>query len=392
MCEFCGNDKDIIFPFQLNKCQRCEGEPSLLVAGLGGPTAPAPRSLIPLSWRDWKPRRLARALSRDRREGEGGEEDLDKTVDQSVKQEETGEMSEEPKDTGEERQEKGGIFQALTRGKLVKVFSKSKDDEAEQEGGTESEREQREDDSGEVCSDESAKKKNVNMKRERANLLKVLQIDRLKKSISKDRSDTDSETCSSRESLDEVGQEKKGRWRVSGFLNLPKGFSKREVESEGKTEEGVEESEIQSLEKPKGNKEKGNAMWEVEESRDSQEKGKTDAAEVAKSKSGAEKGDKSSAIKQLKPHQLPGIFSRGKSRGEEDKSRDGEVEAEEEGQTESVTVTRTNWRSRKTRKARRVTRGKKMREGTDKESNTEGGGSAEMNDTGECTDKGRGAE
>ncbi|KAK2907966.1 run domain Beclin-1-interacting and cysteine-rich domain-containing protein isoform X2 [Channa argus] len=25
VCEFCGNDKDIIFPFQLNKCQRCEG-------------------------------------------------------------------------------------------------------------------------------------------------------------------------------------------------------------------------------------------------------------------------------------------------------------------------------------------------------------------------------
>ncbi|XP_029905153.1 run domain Beclin-1-interacting and cysteine-rich domain-containing protein isoform X2 [Myripristis murdjan] len=24
VCEFCGNDKDIVFPFQLNKCQRCE--------------------------------------------------------------------------------------------------------------------------------------------------------------------------------------------------------------------------------------------------------------------------------------------------------------------------------------------------------------------------------
>ncbi|XP_035772509.1 run domain Beclin-1-interacting and cysteine-rich domain-containing protein-like, partial [Neolamprologus brichardi] len=34
VCEFCGNDKDIIFPFHLSKCQRCEGEPSLLVAGL----------------------------------------------------------------------------------------------------------------------------------------------------------------------------------------------------------------------------------------------------------------------------------------------------------------------------------------------------------------------
>ncbi|KAI4901555.1 hypothetical protein NFI96_000327 [Prochilodus magdalenae] len=24
VCEFCGNDKDIIFPYELNKCQRCE--------------------------------------------------------------------------------------------------------------------------------------------------------------------------------------------------------------------------------------------------------------------------------------------------------------------------------------------------------------------------------
>ncbi|KAI5086010.1 run domain Beclin-1-interacting and cysteine-rich domain-containing protein isoform X1, partial [Silurus meridionalis] len=24
VCEFCGNDKDIIFPFELNKCRRCD--------------------------------------------------------------------------------------------------------------------------------------------------------------------------------------------------------------------------------------------------------------------------------------------------------------------------------------------------------------------------------
>uniref|UniRef100_A0A8C1YFN7 Rubicon Homology domain-containing protein n=1 Tax=Cyprinus carpio TaxID=7962 RepID=A0A8C1YFN7_CYPCA len=27
ICEFCGNDKDIIFPYELIKCLRCEGEP-----------------------------------------------------------------------------------------------------------------------------------------------------------------------------------------------------------------------------------------------------------------------------------------------------------------------------------------------------------------------------
>ncbi|KAJ8374255.1 hypothetical protein SKAU_G00048350 [Synaphobranchus kaupii] len=44
VCEFCGNDKDIIFPFELKKCQRCEGELPLLAGG----TPPSH------SWRDWK--------------------------------------------------------------------------------------------------------------------------------------------------------------------------------------------------------------------------------------------------------------------------------------------------------------------------------------------------
>lgn len=305
-------------------------------------------------------------------------------------------MGEETKDTGEERQERGGIFQALAPRKLVKVFSKSKDDEGEHEGeerGTGSEREkeseQKEDDNEEVRSEESTKTKDGHTKRERANLLKILQLERLKKSISKeDRSDTDTETGSSRESLEEVGQRKKARWRVSGFLNLPKSFSKREVE--WKPEEEAEESPIQSLEKLTGNKEKGNAVWEVESS-DSQDKGKKEAAEVVKSKSGAETGKKSTAIKVLKPHQLSGIFTRGRSRGEEDKS--GESDGKREVETEEeAAVSRANWRGRKTRKARRLTRGKRIREGTDKESNTEGGESAEMNDTDECTDKGGGPE
>ena len=77
MCEFCGNGKDIIFPFDLNKCQRCEGEPHPHAASLGRPKAPSPNPFPAPSWKDWKfpkPRRLARALLQDKREGEGGEE------------------------------------------------------------------------------------------------------------------------------------------------------------------------------------------------------------------------------------------------------------------------------------------------------------------------------
>ncbi|KAG9351200.1 hypothetical protein JZ751_025091 [Albula glossodonta] len=84
VCEFCGNDKDIIFPFELNKCQRCEGEPLLLAGRPGGTSGSSAHS-----WRDWKfprPRKLAKALSQDRREGEGGEEEEEE--DEAVQAEE----------------------------------------------------------------------------------------------------------------------------------------------------------------------------------------------------------------------------------------------------------------------------------------------------------------
>ena len=390
VCEFCGNDKDIIFPFQLNKCQRCEGEPSLLVAGLGGSRAPTPRTpFIPLTWRDWKisnPRRLAKALSRDRREGEGGEEGLDTELyrgekrGEREKREKTREVS---RDMVEERQE--GV-------KLVNVFYGGKGDEEEQEmtGGT-SETEEEGEEIGikqeEVSSKEKVKAqegRDGQVRKEKVNFLKVLHLDRLKKRISK--GDSESETCSSTESLDEVGQETKGQWKLSGLFSRPKVFSKRETECEEKTEIKVEESENRLLEKQAGTEEKAKSKRETDEGNEKQNKGEIKGA-------GTEKQEKFTIMKLLKPHQLSAVFFRGKIR-EEDKSEGGdekrEVETEEDQKLS--TITQTNWRGRKTRKARRVSRGRKVREGAEEESRAEGGEGAELNDTDECTERGAGQE
>lgn len=402
MCEFCGNDKDIIFPFQLNKCQRCEGEPSLLVAGLGGLIALRP--FIPLTWRDWKiskPRRLARALAKDRREGEGGEEGLGLGEDQGVKsgvQEERGDLT-------WERQRRGETFQAFAPGKLVKAFSRSKGNKDKQEmtGGTESEREEEMKcgESGEQGGNgqhggeynkEIAKSKergNVHARREKVNLLKVLHIDRLNNQSKGDRRDSDSETCSSNESLD-VGQERKGRWKVSGLASLAKGFSKKELEVEGKTEVKEEESK----EKETGSEEEGKASRQAKENDDISDRSQTEAAE--REKSGAENVEKRTLMNVLKPHRLSAVFSRGRSKAEEDRSGEsdgkGEMHTEEEGQHEPAFITQTTWRGRKTRKARRENRGRKIREGTEKEGKTEGGASAETNDVDYCTERGGGQD
>lgn len=381
VCEFCGNEKDIIFPFQLNKCQRCEGEPSLLVAGLGGSRAHSHRPSLPLIWRDWKiskPRRLARALSQDRREGEGGEEDLE--LNRGVK------SGEERADTAEETLGTGGVFKDFTPGKLVK----GNEDEQEITGGTESERE-RETKSdkgeeggngqhGEVYSTERAKSKEKgdrHSRREKINLLKVLHIERLKKNISKgDRRNSDSETCSSLESLDEVGQEKKGRWKVSGLSSLTKGFSKRETEHEQKTE--VEEQIF--LEKVTGTEEEGKAKKGPGENNEILDKGQT--AEKPSTKNVEE----FTLMKLLKPRQLLAVFSRESCKGEEDRNGESDIKREMDTE-EEVVVTRSTWRGRKTRRARR---GKKIWEET--ESQTEGGENAEIDDLDYCTAKGEGQE
>lgn len=397
MCEFCGNEKDIIFPFQINKCQRCEGEPSLLVAGLGGSRAPSPRPSISHTWRDWKiskPRRLARELFKDRREGEGGEggeEDFE--PDQSQ-----GAMSgEERDDTTEGGEGKMKILKAFTPGRLVKAFSRSKSSEEEQETkeGTESEREEEskcdkgEEEGGNESEAHSRERVNsrergdVHSKKEKVNLLKVLHMDRLKKSISKgDRKDSEGETCSSMESLDEVGQERKGRWKVSGLVNLTKNFSKRGTEDEGKAD--VKEEEKMLLEKGTGTEEEVEVRMNTGDDDEISDKGQTAETESA---------GKFTLIKSLKHNRLPGIFSSGRSRGEDDRSwgSDGKREGDTEEEV-SDSVTQANWRGRKTRKARRVSRGRNIRGGTEKESRTEGGERAETHDVDDCAEKGGGQE
>lgn len=360
VCEFCGNDKDIIFPFQLNKCQRCEGEPSLLVAGLGGIRAPSPRHSISLTWRDWKiskPRRLALVLSQDRKEGEGGEEDLEPDVGQRVKSDEEG-------DTAEGRQEREG-YHAPTPGKPVKEFPRNKGSEEEQEmtGGTESETEEEK-----VHSKQRAGMKesgDVRAKRDKMNLLKALHIDRLKRGISKgDRRESDSESV---ESQEEAACERKHLWKVSQLLSFSKGFSKREMEDEGKT--GVQEEDLKKVTQEEG---KG-----AEDSDEISDKGQT--AEIQKP--GAENADRFKLAKLLKPQRLSAAFSRGKSKGEEDRSVDSESQRDVVTEKEEPAVLNQNtWRGRKTRRARRITRGRKIREGSETESKTEGGDSAETDD------------
>lgn len=393
VCEFCGNDKDIIFPFQLKKCQRCEGEPSLLVAVLGHSTAPHPRSSIPLTWRDWKiskPRRLARVLWRDRKDGEGGEEDLEVVVGQR------GKSDEEWGDTAEEKRGRGGIFHATTPGKLVKAFSWNKGNEEEQEvtGGTDSEREEEEkcekggDDEGNVQHKKVYRKQRAmrkekrdgHAKRDKVNLLKVLHIDRLKKSVSKeDIRESDSESM---ESQDETGQEKKQLWKVSSLTSLTKGFSKKGREDEGTTEATDEEE--RSFEKITGTQEEGKARRQADNDEISD---KCQTAETEKS--GSENVEKYTLLKIFKPHQLPTFFSRARRKEDRSGESDDKTEMVTEKEKPSV-MNQNNWRGRKTRKARRVTRGRKIRGGTEKESKTEDEESAEIDD--EDIEKGGGQE
>lgn len=360
MCEFCSNDKDIIFPFQLNKCQRCEGEHSS--------RAPSSRTSFPLTWRDWKipnPRRLARLLSRGRREGEGGEKALQLEIAQ-----------EELEDTAEVRLDSGGIFQAFTSGKLVKAFPRSTCGGEEEELTRSAESETDE----ELESDEGKKGDDQNVEmhhkgwdkdkmsgdehesREKVNLLKVLHIDRFKKSMSKqDRRGSDNETCSSLESLEEVGQERKGRWRVSGLASRIGGFLKRESEDEKETklkeEGGNEEFKERSLEKEETDEE-GKALTEFE------------AATI--------NTERSPGLKLLKPRQLRSVFSKGRSKrgddgGGEESGGNKDVRTQEEDCEGPKVKVQVNWRGRKTRKARRVTSGRRMRE-RDEEDESRGEG------------------
>ncbi|XP_037830033.1 run domain Beclin-1-interacting and cysteine-rich domain-containing protein isoform X2 [Kryptolebias marmoratus] len=357
VCEFCGNDKDIIFPFQLSKCQRCEGEPST--------RDPASRISFPLNWKDWKipnPRRLAKALQRDRREGEGGEEDVQLGSDQ---EEETGE--EEWRDSDDLRPDRGGGFQTSGRPIAVPGIPVN-EEEQEVAGSSESEREEKmQREEGGEEQDVPNKEKDTrtgntdeHAKRENVSLLNLLKIDRLKKNVTKqDRRSSrssDNEICSSRESLNEVGQEGKGLRMVlvlaSRVRRLSQLENKNERETEPKEEGGNEEFIKRSLKKEDGTEEGQKAQTEAERERPT-------------------------AVALLRPHQLRAVFSRERSSGEkgghgsENKEKSGTKT--EEGQADPADAARPNWRSSKTRKARRVSRGRKMREGRGEDGGTRGG-------------------
>ncbi|KAM8888702.1 run domain Beclin-1-interacting and cysteine-rich domain-containing protein isoform 2-T2 [Synchiropus picturatus] len=316
VCEFCGNDKDIIFPFQLSKCQRCEGEPSLLMAGLAGSRAPSRRPSLTLTWKDWKiprSRNLARALSQDRREGEGGED-----VELIWRQEE------------EEEDEATVMEERLS--KRFKSFCRWAD---EGEVNSENEREvgKVEGSMGEHSGEEyssSEGRDTSSAKPDKLDLLKVLHIERLK-SILKHERTSESETCSSRESLDETdeGPNRKGR-RMSAFASLGKGFLKRHqaewVKTDAKTDDKKDECETPLLEE------------------------RRQEEEVAKQESDQ---DRFAVMKVLKQKLSAVSLSR------EDEGC-GEVEGGSSEEEESKA--KTNWRARKTRKAMRLSRGRQWRE------------------------------
>lgn len=343
MCEFCGNEKDIIFPFQLHKCQRCEGEHALLGAGLGGFRSPSPRPSIPHNWRDWKiskPRRLSNVLSQDMREGEGGEEASNKN-------------------------KRGGLFQASTDGSKVDVG------EQEEAGGRELEAGGEKHEKGEEEGGNGHRRKvygklgavfGDRRPWREGNLLKTLHIDRLKKSFSK--GDSDSEGT---ESPEDAAQERKH------FLNVPKltVFTKSILKKDRK-DEGIKEEK------------------KDREGRELAEDGKASDKSPETGRSREEK------LPKLFRAQNMSLLSRGgteeEEEEEEDRSGDSdgktEIGAEEGGAT---IITRKTWRGRKTRRARRITRGRKIRDQTERENRTWGGestetvaGSSESGGGGEC--------
>lgn len=359
VCEFCGNDKDIIFPFQLNKCQRCEGEQ---LAGLGGLRAPSPRPSNPLSWRDWKipkPRRLATVLSQDRIEGEGGEENVE--LDCKVEGEE---------ESGEGREEAGMIHTSNPK-RIAKAFSMDKEHCEEQEvsGDTESEKEE-----DAKCDEEAEEEGNGDHGKEKSKhsamtwharrgkgiLLKALHIGRLKKSVSKgDRRNSNSEST---ESQDETGQEKKHLWKISRLAGFTRDLSKEQ------RDEGTEEEE-RVFEEVTGTHQEDRTRIETEDNdeiSDSSQPGVTDIASAGKE-------EKFRLAKLLKPS----VFARGKSKGEEDRGGVCDEKREKASEEEKP---QSNWRARKTRKARRLTRGKKIREDAERQREAKGGASGEVED------------
>lgn len=322
VCEFCGNEKDIIFPFQLSKCQRCEGEPSLLGTGLGGLRAPS----LTLAWKDLKiskPRRLAKVLFLDRKQGEGGEEGLDYDVEPDTKGEE---QDEESRDTAGVKQENEGILYKFSAKKLFKALLKSKGEKQEMTGWTVSDR------AGETENNETEEERELNeykndeerrhIGREKVNLFNVFHIKKLKNSISKaeynDGTVSESGTCSSTESLYDGGKESERR-------------------AQSKLVEFFSEKKIAKMKEKESPDVRTNEM---------EGEGRDDISARGQS--------------EVKHEEFPVIKT---------------------NEEKPAFITRTNWRGHKTRKARRLPKGKKIIKGTDPDSETKGGESAEINAT-----------
>lgn len=341
---------------------------------------PSPHPSNPLSWRDWKipkPRRLATVLSQDRIEGEGGEENVELGCE--VESEgEGGEMA-------EVNQGGAGMIHTTTPKRIAKAFSLDKEHSEEQEASGETESEKEED---AKCDEEGEEEGNVDhgkekskhsamtwhARRGKSNLLKALHIDRLKKSVSKgDRRNSDGEST---ESQDEMVQEKKHLWKIPRLAGFTRGLSKEQ--RDGGTEE--EERVLEEVTRTQQEDRTRIGMEDNDEISDSSQPGETDRASAGKE-------EKFKLAKLLKPHQLPSVFTRGKSKGEEDRGGGSDEKREKVLEEEKP---QSNWRARKTRKARRLTRGKKIREGTEREREAEGGASGEVGD--EDSERGGGGQ
>lgn len=347
MCEFCGNDKDIIFPFELNKCERCEGEPPLVVGGLS-----AARSSPTPSWKDWKfpvPRRLARVLSQDRREGEGGEEEQEEEKGQKEEEDrdeggkrKTGsslslEMKGEVEEQREEEREECGeeveghetdepqketivkLFRSFTPAKLIHAFStEKKDTDKEMEGEGEAGKEKED---GRI---EGTGEKGEEKKKEKRNLLKKLASRGFSRSLSEQRDDkllSKQGASAHDETTERKGDDK---IKVGGGLSTQSSDAKIDETLEGELETAV-----------------GNYL-------DAQ--GKPELKDETKSHS----------VKLMKPGKFFGLFTNIRRAEEKVVEHVGKEEEPEEGK--GVEEAEVRWRSRKTRKARRVSKGRKRKE------------------------------
>lgn len=325
MCEFCGNEKDIVFPFQLHKCQRCEGEHAPLGAGLGGPRSPFPRPSVSLTWRDWKiskPRRLSNILSRDMREGEGGEE-------------------------AAEKEKSRGPFQASAHGRKG-------DEEEEEEEEAESEQEgEKKPQKGGGGHHRRLYRKLGGMLgdgrgRRQVNLLKTLHIDRLKKSVGRGSSDGES-----MESQEETAPERKHLWNVPKLTVFSKGFPRRDGEAGGKRGEKEDKEGREGQEEEESRRFAGDR--EASEKRD-MERSSTERLHV---------------LKMLRGQKVTGRTE--EEEEEEDTSRENGGERE----SGATVVTRKTWRGRNPRRARRLTRGRKVEDPTERGSKPGGEGSTD---------------